>query len=567
LWCGSFDEGIEVIDLDKMRVIKKYSKDDGKSNLSSNLISSLLLSSHGDILVGSDNGVQLYDSKSDSFVTFNSELNGALQLFEDSKQNLWVVNNYDISVLTPNKNLSRYNFTNKKVLSITEDKDNIIWIATSKGIEYFDKEKREFIPNNFTSNDKATNFTYRIEEDEDGFFWISTGNGLVCFHPHKKHNTYILYKKAFQKIGLNANSSFKDDNGDIYMGTINGFTSFNPQFPKDASILPSLIITKLTCMGKNGGRDIYFSSYKKIKEEINYNENSITIEFSSLTYSAPNTLKYKYRLDPLDKSWHELEGTTTINYNSLPYGEYNLKIKSTDYYGNWLDNEINHSIEILPPFYATLLAKILYGLVLLIIIIQIIRHYQKRVVNKQKRAIDELKSKTEKELYLTKINFFTTIVHEIRTPLTLIKIPLEKEMETNNNDNLLLIEKNVDRLTKLCSQLLDFRKVESNQLQLNFVKTDIPDFISNIIFRFMPLIKSKEIQFTHNLQDVNLIAPIDREAFTKIVSNLLNNSIKYADSIIQLNVSKKDKVFELSIKNDGAKIIGEDRKQIFDMFF
>lgn len=186
---------------------------------------------------------------------------------------------------------------------------------------------------------------------------------------------------------------------------------------------------------------------------------------------------------------------------------------------------------------------------------------------KQQVRIQEVKDATEKEIYHTKINFFTTIVHEIRTPLTLIKAPLEKEMEKNRSENLLLVEKNVDRLQNLCTQLLDFRKMESEQLKLNFVQTNLPDMLKGILYRFSAQIMENGLICHDNLDKISLEVPIDREAFTKIVSNLLNNAVKYAQKQIWVDLTADAENFYLSVLNDGPRIVESDRSKVFNMFY
>ena len=364
---------------------------------------------------------------------------------------------------------------------------------------------------------------------------------------------------------FNTSSSFQDDNGVIYFGTINGFTCFDPTLFLPGSIIPQPQLSKLTCMGVNMERTIY--NVDKGVPDIDYTENTLSFEFSSLTYTAPGALRYRYRLDPIDRGWHVQNGTAQFTYPSLLPGKYTIRFQTTDYNGKWADNEVAYAIEIMPPFYLSWWAKSFYILFAFILFVWILRKWHMRLKDKQKEHIQKIKDATEKDLYTTKINFFTTIVHEIRTPLTLIKAPLEKELEEHKSENLLLVANNVYRLQNLCTQLLDFRKMESEQLQLNFVKTDIADLLRSILYNFSAQITANNLICESNFEQLTLEAPVDREAFTKIATNMLANAVKYANRFIKIELAADRDSFYLVVSNDGARIDKSDRNKIFNMFY
>lgn len=565
LWCGSFDNGIELFDLKKKKVIYTFKADDNKSNLKSNFVFSILKSNAGDIWIATDAGVQIYEKDNKSFSDLLEGIKPCSQLYQDSRNNIWAVCSNELVCISSDKKLSRYVLNSGSIQSVMETSNHEIWVATSLGISRLDKSRKCFVNHIVSEQNVATNFAYRIVEDGQGFFWISTAYGLVRYHP-KTHNSYVFTAlEGLPENRFNCGSSFKDDNGIIYFGTINGFTCFDPTLFLPSNIVPKPQLSKLTCMGVNMERIIY--NVDEGVYDINYTENSLSFDFSSLTYTAPGALRYRYRLDPIDRGWHVQNGTAKFTYPSLSPGRYKVRFQTTDYNGEWADNEVSYNIEIIPPFYLSLWAKILYTLIAFAIFVFALHKWHERIKRKQKAHIKEIKDATEKEIYNTKINFFTTIVHEIRTPLTLIKAPLDKELEMNRSENLLLVEKNVDRLQNLCTQLLDFRKMESEQLQLNFIKTNLSDLLKGILYRFSAQIKENHLICEDNLDSITIEAPIDREAFTKIVSNMFNNAVKYASNIIKIELGINGDNFYISVSNDGAKIEKSDRSKVFNMFY
>lgn len=565
LWCGSFDNGIELFDIRKKKVVSSFKMADGVSNLKSDFVFSILRTENGDIWIGTDAGVQVFDKEKNRFRDLYEGIRPCSQLYEDSKNNIWAVCSNELMCVSPDGVLSRYSLESGTIQSVIETHNHEIWVATSFGISRLDISRNCYINHCLSEQNASTNFAYRIVEDGQGYFWISTGYGLVRYQPAMQTSYVFTTLEGLPENRFNTSSSFQDDNGVIYFGTINGFTCFDPTLFLPGSIIPQPKLSKLTCMGVNMERTIY--NVDKGVPDIDYTENTLSFEFSSLTYTAPGALRYRYRLDPIDRGWHVQNGTAQFTYPSLLPGKYTIRFQTTDYNGKWADNEVAYAIEIMPPFYLSWWAKSFYILFAFILFVWILRKWHMRLKDKQKEHIQKIKDATEKDLYTTKINFFTTIVHEIRTPLTLIKAPLEKELEEHKSENLLLVANNVDRLQNLCTQLLDFRKMESEQLQLNFVKTDIADLLRGILYNFSAQITANNLICESNFEQLTLEAPVDREAFTKIATNMLANAVKYANRFIKIELAADRDSFYLVVSNDGARIDKSDRNKIFNMFY
>lgn len=565
LWCGSFDNGIEIFDIRKRKVVRSYKAGDGVSKLVSDFVFSIIRKRDGKIWIGTDRGIQQFDDVSDSFESIYPDITLCKSLFQDSNGIVWCASNNTLYSITEDGKLDKYYFGSKSVQSVMETTDNEIWFATSEGIAHYDKAKNDFVFYSLSDLSDPTNYAYSIVEDGQGFFWISTAHGLVRFNPSTRSSYVYTTLEGLPENRFNVNSSFIDSDGLIYFGTIDGFASFDPTLLLPSKILPRLGLTKMICSGVNKERVIYNLTDSVFN--IDYTENNIKLELSSFTYTAPDALRYRYRLDPLDKSWHVQHGYAPVTYLSLPPGKYKLRFQITDYNGIWVPKEVCYTINIIPPFYASWYAKLFYVIFICAFVILVLKLWHKRMKKKQLIHIQEVKDATEKQIYHTKINFFTTIVHEIRTPLTLIKAPLDKELEKNRSENLLLVEKNVDRLQNLCTQLLDFRKMESDQLQLNFVKTNLPDLLKGILYRFSAQILDNGMVCEDNLDSIVLEAPVDREAFTKIVSNLLNNAVKYGSKYISVELTSDTDNLYFSVYNDGERITESDRSKIFNMFY
>lgn len=284
-------------------------------------------------------------------------------------------------------------------------------------------------------------------------------------------------------------------------------------------------------------------------------QNSFSLRASVLSYQAPLSNIIIYKLDGYDKEWYTLErGESKISYSNLPYGSYMLRVRGANSDGIWSPQERILKIHVHPPFYLSWFAYIIYSILLILSVMMSFYYFRKRSQKKHLRAMEILKYEKERELYTAKIDFFTNVAHEIRTPLTLIKSPLENvlasaHLDENIKDDLEIMDLNTNRLLDLVNQLLDFRKTETKGFKLNFMDYNLSDILQAIYKRFTSLARERGLRFTIESID-DLHASIDKEGFTKIISNLFTNAIKYSDTYIhvKLRLDKSSNLLILSVE-------------------
>ena len=285
-----------------------------------------------------------------------------------------------------------------------------------------------------------------------------------------------------------------------------------------------------------------------------------------------NTVLYK--LEGYDSEWYSV-GKNLITYSNLPYGTYVLKVKAANSDGIWNPDVRTLKIRILPPFYLSVWAYIIYVILILGALFATFFYFRKRAVEKHQRAMEKFEQEKEREVYHAKIDFFTNVAHEIRTPLTLIKGPLEniilkKQVDAETREDLNVMKQNTERLLNLTNQLLDFRKTESQGFRLNFAKCNITEVLKETHVRFTSLAKQKGLEFTLQVPEKDFYAHVNQEAFTKIISNLLNNGMKYAESyvhvMLEIPETDDDNLFRIRTVNDGVIIPDEMKEEIFKPF-
>jgi len=585
VWVGTFEHGLDVLDAATGKVIKHY--DHTSSNLKSDFIFTFYETPEKKFYVVTSLGIYLYDDANDTFKICNefSETTHYTCMFKDRDGNFWAGSYRDglffYNSKTKEKIVYRHDLKNDKsisndfITSIFQDKQNNLWIATENGLNLFDPVKKEF--KKFTTKDGfPSNVIYSILQDEEQNLCITTSKGLVRFNYKTKSVKIFTTANGLLSDQFNYNSAFKDSNGDMYFGNLNGMISFNPKNFSKNKYNPPIFITGLQINNQDvvvneedSPLDESISYIKKITLK-NYQSN-FNIDFASLNYTAPELTEYWYKLDGINDDWIYLNKNNKVFFTELPSGDYKFRVKSLSVNGVWSKQAVIE-ITILPPFWASSYAFFCYFLLIAGCLYWLLRRYHNMNIKENDQKIANLNNEKEKEIYQAKIEFFTNVAHEIRTPLTLIKSPLESLLKRTYDSaeipqNLLIMEKNTSRLLNLVNELLDFRKTEMEGLKLTFVETNISILVRQLQLQFTPLIEEKNIHLKLELGEKNIYAFVDEEAIKKILTNLISNAIKYAKKEVIITLFRDENTLEFIIKNDGNLIPKGLKSKIFEPFF
>jgi signal transduction histidine kinase len=365
----------------------------------------------------------------------------------------------------------------------------------------------------------------------------------------------------------------------MYFGSVKGMIAFDPASFDQKEPSPPTYITGFQLNNKEvvpGAENSPLDKSILYTDTIllEYHQNNFSIEFAALNFSSPEVTRYKYLMKGLDKSWTYLSTNRKAYFTDLSHGNYEFIVQAESNIGSWVGKERKLFIRIMPPFWKSNAAYILYVLLLVTAIYITTRLYRQYLERKNLRKLQLFELEKEKEIYQAKIEFFTNITHEIQTPLTLIAGPIEwlkkkfgKDPEINKS--LTIAEKNTKRLVELTSQLLDFRQTEASQFSLSFVKTDIVAVITDIVTGFKGQAAANNINLNMELPASSFMAYVDREAFIKISTNLVSNAIKYAATsatVYIAAVESADEYFTIHFINDGKGIPEEFRDKIFEPF-
>ena len=311
------------------------------------------------------------------------------------------------------------------------------------------------------------------------------------------------------------------------------------------------------------------------KIELPHKYNNFSIEFAALTYKNPELNRYAYRLQNFDRDWQYTDADRRFAYyNNLPSGTYTFQLKATNENGEWSGYVRELTVVILPPFWATWWAYLLYVIIVSVIGVSIYRTAKNRILLRNALRLREIEKAKAEELNHAKLQFFTNITHELLTPLTIISATVDelKTQAPSHNDLYTVMNSNIQRLIRLLQQILEFRKAETGNLKLRVSPGDIAAFVKNAAESFQPLVKKRKIHFSFLCDPESMIGYFDMDKLDKILYNLLSNAAKYnkEDGFIQVSLSydETDKDFVLlKIKDNGKGISKEKQKNLFKRFY
>ncbi len=586
VFVGAFDGGLEKININN-GAYKTYFAGNSPGQLNSNYVFAIFRDREGIVWVGTTDGIMTYDAEHDSFVNIPDAPGYFIyNIIQDNEGKIWLAT-YSNGLYSYDKKTGKFQhfqyqdgkdgtIADSKVISLYCDSKNRIWVMTHDGGLSLLNPKTGIFKLVSLSQDNRFNLVYKMVEDRDGNLWCSTNNGLVCFNPETGKKTMFTMENGLQTNHFNYQSGMMDAAGFLYFGTVNGFVRFRPDVfqMSDANaniVLSALFIDGVLQRPATEGSPLSKSINLTKQLTLEHNQNSFSIVATVLTFLSPQRHSMKYMLEGFDKEWKYMDDEyNEISYSNIPYGNYKLKIVMEKNSGNGVLSQRNLDIYIKPPFYLSQFAKIIYVLLALAIIAWIVWWFMRFNKRKLKDAQERLEREKQKELYDSKISFFTTIAHEIRTPLTLIKSPLEavlqnKDLPKEVKDNLNVMDMNAGRLMALINQLLDFRKTESNGMKINLQKVNVSSVVQLLLDAFSTTIQQKGIQLHTDIQQ-DVWAEVDRDVFGKIIANLMSNALKYADKEITLQLKSSGDQFSVCETNDGKIIPLEMRSEIFKPF-
>jgi signal transduction histidine kinase/ligand-binding sensor domain-containing protein/DNA-binding response OmpR family regulator len=626
LWVGTFDKGFCFADNIYSSSHLKFTRFHFEDNLE---VQNFKEDAAGKIWIGSQNGFYVYNPHDNNLIHYGDLTNQSPEMQTINIQSIlyeipnifWIASwnrglcklYVSSDTLLTHKNARDSLFIYDKITdihhskidnsftTIFKDENNNVWIGSNVNglIKVVEKNGQvEFIKYD-KSMGAPDNSVYGIASDKNGNIWISTNHGLGKFN--KKTEQFKCY---YESDGILSNSflwnsSFKSKDGEIFFGGINGLIGFYPERILDDTTTYPVFISKLIVQNKEVKIGDEINGRKILSKNIQYTdkftlshlETSFSLEFVSFNSINPEETQYAYKLEGFDKEWiYTSYDRRYVTYTNLMHGTYRFMVKASNSYGIWNEKPTILVIKILPPWWRTI-----YALVSFIVLFIVLLYMFRRLILMRARLIHEarleqMKREKTEELYNVKMQFFTDISHEFRTPLSLILAPLQKIITSFENDQRLtrqieLIRKNADRLLRLIDQIVDLRKIDLNKMKLNLGRGDIVRSVKELTNSFEDIAqqRSMTLEFSSSIDFYETL--FDESKLEKIMYNLLSNAFKFTPDKGKINVSlslrQKEKIdlmahrgnhygtdyIEITIKDNGIGIPPEHRRHLFERFY
>ncbi len=454
------------------------------------------------------------------------------------------------------------------------------WFATSTEGLLCVSEDGTYRKNWTTRDGLPSNTLIRIESVDDRYLWISTISGICRFDT--KENQVLNFNMS---DGLPANEFLErvsaiTEDGRIIFGSIAGFTIVDPDKVIPDTSKTEVIISDITFQNQSirnpEGKQFLKQPLEETKElRLPYNKNSFSIHFFTKGKNFTQYHNYAYRLVGLEKNMIYAGETNRATYTNLSPGKYIFEIRSTDKTQESITTRL--TIHIHAPWYLSWYAYLAYTIIFFTIVYLSVYAYKERMELKKEKEISEFKIQKEHELTEKKLEFFTSISHDLKTPLTLIDAPVSDLLQSENLDQeqvnkLNIIRRNSKRLYTLITDLLDFRKLTQKHYTLAVKETDIHMLVEEIYHAFQEECKNKSISLTRSVSK-GLTGYVDSEKIEKILWNLLSNALKFTRNGGAITLTASERVsdgkrkIEWTVTDTGIGISEADRGRIFDRFF
>lgn len=593
LWFGTYSKGLVRYD-PATDTFKRYFHDPADPHsLGRNDVRVIYQDKRKNLWVGTNGGgLGLLDERTGkfrSFVPSNSSINAndVRAITEDKYGNLWIgtyggglnyLNTRTMQFVSWFNEAGKEPFlSNRIIFSLYMDPLDRLWIGSegnglllfdtrAKSVRYFD-EKRGL----------ASNVINAIQPEGMDKVWVSTNKGLSRISARTGAIENFDTSHGLQGGQFNPGSAlFNAKSGLMSFGGTEGWNLFDPVKVSASRYQPKVMISGMRIFGKDkeGNEPVSLFEYlgKARRFTIRPGQPIFTIDFTALNYAYPELTRYAYMLEGLDKDWNYVQNDRSATYRYLPSGNYEFKVKVANQDGVWFDDYASLPIRVMPPWYQSWWAYMLYILTVGVVLY----YYQQYKLGQEKMKYEvqlaQLETRQQIELNERKFSFFTNVSHEFRTPLTLIINPIREMMQAAGADatspSMHIIYRNAKRLLSLVDQLLLFRKADQQTDQLKPAPHHLPQLITEVFQCFLHQAEQKHIRYELALPEAELEVICDWEKIEIAVFNLISNALKFTPEHGNVNVQVVDmgEQVEIVVSDTGPGIPADAGDDIFKVF-
>ncbi len=589
LWIGTLNNGIALYNLatnsfekSSVKALKKHLNTQGVYSIKKDN-NYLYFATFGDGLVRynlNNKEIKHFKNTTKDNTTLTNNL--VRTVFIDSENNCWVGTERGLNKLTKSGKITRFFFNNNlhsgdDITTIFEDKNKTIWVGTkSRGLFKYNNGSFKNVLLEVKNQTIVT--IHSILEDDINNLWITTNRGILKYNTHSHTARIYNQKDGIIDNEYNDNASLKIGKSQFYFGGPNGVTSFNTSFFTNNLYAPQVIITDIKIKNKSLNVKQEKSILKKTipytkNISLSHSEGNFTIHFAIPNFINSNNNSYKYRLKGLEKDWIYTSNNTT-SYTIQNSGNYIFEVLGANNDGVWNKQPTTLSIRVNPAPWRTWWAFLIYASIIIMALYFLASILKAKTKLKTELDLEHLENERIEAANKAKLEFFTNVSHEFRTPLTLILGPLNQILQdykgsSSNYKKLLVVENSAKHLLQLINRLMDFRKLEKNLFKLEAAEGNIIKFLREIYLSFSEFAKDGDYEYHFHTTDDEILVYYDRYKLERVFFNLLSNAFRYTPKKgnIAIRVQKNDNSIFISIEDSGIGISKENQEKIFDRFF
>ena len=504
------------------------------------------------------------DSEGKLIETLTESETSNLSCIDNDGNTYKAVGNYSIYKISPLGKTEVYYLLNN-VTTLFCDHLNQIWAGTSvKGLWTLSGD--EFVQVPINSSFGAASLIYSIQQDNEGHLWACSDIGIVKIDPKRKAQlTIIASDEAQSSDKFVIGASLKSPSGSLYFGRENSAISFNPSEISINRWAPPIVLKTITFT--NGFAPITeIRNHESIR--LPHECNSFTIEFAVLSYQDPQCNSYSYCLSSVDTPDIWSKDNKAV-YRNLKPGKYTFTVKGRNNDGIESEHAATIYIVITPPWYGSILAYLIYTLIIAGGAFYAYHVWKRRIDNKYIGILNKGRETIEKEAYNQKMNFFLGMVHEFRTPMTIMKLSLDSLIKGKDLDKeaLASIQENLEYMQDTVNGIMNFHKKKSDGIHLVLTKTDLTRICQSLAKKFRETARIKGLSLVLHLPEEPVFVMADEPFLAKIIMNLLSNAFKYAKTTISLTLECDGENVTVRVRDDGPGVKGSEKEKIFDMFY
>ncbi|SHF88678.1 Two component regulator propeller [Bacteroides luti] len=566
IWAGGYTSDIYIINKRSLKVSLFSPSNYGENDFQPDKhINSIIKDSNGCIWLGGYYSLKCVDLKNKKIRKYPS-INSVNIVLEKDTNHIWVgCSNWLILLNKKNGKIKRIEIPKKAyIYTLHQEKNGLLYIGTcDSGMLVYNSKTNSFISYNRENNTLMSDNVYTILSNQKGTLFLSTENSLVRFNISKRNFKNWTKGQGLVLKHFNPTSGTYRQNRTFVFGSSEGAIEFDETTKLPQNYSSKLVFSNFTLFYKTVSVDDSNSPLKQNIDEakridLNYDQNIFSFFLASINYDYPSNILYSWNLEGFYDKWSKPTYDNVIRYTNISPGNYILRVRSISEDNLHIIDEKSIEIVIHPPFWGTIWAKLLYIVIFGLIVWDFMQHYN--TYKEQKASTD-------------KIRFFINTAHDIRTPLSLIKAPLDdlaekEELSLEGKTKLDTAVRNTNSLYQLITNLINFEKAEIYSSRMHVNEYEIFTFLDEIIKTFQPYVDSKHIELTYESNFRFLNVWFDKEKMESIVRNLLSNAIKYTPNNGKIKViafSNPD-YWGFEISDSGIGIPEEEQKKLFKLF-